>query len=272
MSADPIDGFLAFAGMLADSAAHVTLQHFREGGAVTDKSSNAIFDPVTEADREAEAAMRRLIRDRYPDHGILGEEHGNEPGTSAYIWIIDPIDGTRSFIAGLPLWTTLIALNDGTRPILGVIDQPYLGERFTGSIKGKAELRTRDSARALRTRSAVTRLKDAVFSTTSTEFFESAAEKRVLERLVTGARLVRFGCDCYGYGLLAAGFIDVVVEAGLQTWDVQPLLPIVEAAGGAVATWEGGPAQQGGRIVAAANAALLAEVLALIKSTISAPR
>ena len=270
MSDDPIDRFLAFAGMLADSAAHVTLQHFREGGAVADKSTNAVFDPVTEADRQAEAAMRRLIRDRFPDHGILGEEHGQEPGKSAYTWIIDPIDGTRSFIAGLPLWTTLIALNDGTRPILGLIDQPYLGERFTGSIEGKAELRTRNGVRSLKTRKSITRLKDAVFSTTSPELFESAAEKRALERLVGGARLVRFGCDCYAYGLLAAGFIDVVVEAGLQPWDVQPFLPIVEAAGGVVASWEGGSAQEGGRVVAAANAALLAETLALVQSAASA--
>jgi myo-inositol-1(or 4)-monophosphatase len=272
MSADTLDRFLTFAGMLADSAAQVTLQHFREGGAVADKSSNAVFDPVTAADREAEAAMRRLIRDRFPDHGILGEEHGREPGKSAYTWVIDPIDGTRSFIAGLPLWTTLIALHDGTRPVLGVIDQPYLGERFTGTIKGKAELRTREGMRALRTRSTVTRLKGAVFSTTSTELFESAAEKRVLERLVAGARLVRFGCDCYAYGLLAAGFIDLVVEAGLKPWDVQPFLPIVEAAGGAVTSWEGGSAQEGGRIVAAANERLLAEVLALIKTALAAPR
>jgi myo-inositol-1(or 4)-monophosphatase len=272
MSVDSIDGFLAFAGTLADSAARITLKHFRERVAVSNKSANAAFDPVTAADREAEAAMRALIRARYPDHGILGEEHGSEPGRSAYTWVIDPIDGTRSFIAGLPLWTTLVALHDGTRPILGLIDQPYLGERFSGTVKGKAELRTRDGVRALRTRDNVTQLKDAVFSTTSVEFFESAAERQVLDRLIAAARLVRFGCDCYGYGLLAAGFVDVVVEAGLKAWDVQPFLPIVEAAGGVVTNWEGGPAQDGGRIVAAANASLLAEALALIKHTLSTSR
>lgn len=267
MTDTSIDRYLAFAETLVDNAARFTLPRFRTATAVINKSKHDGFDPVTEADREAEAAMRRLIRDTFPDHGILGEEHGHEPGTSAHTWIIDPIDGTRSFIAGLPLWTTLVALNDGKRPVLGVIDQPYLGERFIGSIAGLASLRTRGGVRSLHTRRDVTRLKDAVFSTTSTEFFESPAERQLLERLISGARLVRFGCDCYGYGLLAAGFVDVVVEAGLKPWDVQPFLPIVEAAGGAVANWEGEPADQGGRVVAAANKSLLAEVLALVQSS-----
>lgn len=264
MSEASLARFLAFAGKLADAAAQVTLPRFRTGVAVINKAAHS-FDPVTAADREAEAVMRRLIRDSFPDHGILGEEHGHEPGASGYTWVVDPIDGTRSFIAGVPLWTTLIALNDGTRPVLGVIDQPYIGERFAGSVDGKAELRTRSGVRPLRTRSAVTRLSDAVFSTTSPEFFETDAERRVLAELMAQARLVRFGCDCYGYGLVAGGLVDVIAEVGLKPWDVQPILPIVEAAGGAVATWEGGPALNGGRIVAAANQALLADTLALIR-------
>jgi myo-inositol-1(or 4)-monophosphatase len=264
MSEASLARLLAFAGKLADSAAQVTLPRFRTGVAVINKAAHS-FDPVTAADREAEAVMRRLIRDNFPDHGILGEEHGREPGKSAYTWIIDPIDGTRSFIAGVPLWTTLIALSDGTRPVLGVIDQPYIGERFTGSIEGKAELRSRHGVRPLRTRS-VARLSEAVFSTTSPEFFESDFEKRVLAELMAQARLVRFGCDCYGYGLVAGGLVDVIVEVGLKAWDVQPILPVVEAAGGAVASWEGGSALDGGRIVAAANRALLDEVLARVRN------
>jgi myo-inositol-1(or 4)-monophosphatase len=266
MSVLSIDRYLAFAKSLADNAATVTLPRFRAGFSIVNKSTEHDFDPVTEADREAEALMRRMIRETFPDHGVLGEEHGHEPGKSPYTWVIDPIDGTRSFIAGLPLWTTLIALNDGTRPILGLIDQPYLGERFSASIEGKATLAMRNGTRPLRTRSHVTQIKDAVFSTTSPELFKTEAERRVLEHLVTQARLARFGCDCYAYGLLAAGYIDVVVEAGLGPWDVQPFIPIVEAAGGAVASWQGGDAQKGGNVIAAASKALLGAVRSLIQS------
>lgn len=254
---------LTFARGLADLAAPITLAHFRAGSAVLNKAKAGAFDPVTEADRHAEALIRAAIRARFPGHGLLGEEHGHEPGSEPYTWVIDPIDGTRSFIAGIPLWTTLIALNDGRRPVLGVIDQPYLGERYLGTPdEARLEARGRPAVR-LRTR-RVTRLAEAVFSTTAPELFRTPAERRALGALSEGARLVRYGCDCYAYALLAAGLIDLVVEVGLNPWDVQAFIPIIEAAGGAVARWDAGPPQDGGSLVAAASSDLLAEALAVI--------
>lgn len=260
----PLDEFIAFARTLADAAAKETLPRFRAQLDVVNKAPHGAFDPVTQADREAEAAIRACVRQTYPDHGVLGEEQGLTPGTSGYTWVIDPIDGTRSFVSGIPLWTSLIALNHNGRPILGVIDQPYLGERYIGSAKA-AVIELRGTARPLRAR-PVKRLSEATFSTTTPDLFRSAHEKRVIERLVPAVRLVRYGLDCYAYALVAAGLIDVVVEVGLHAWDVQAFIPLIEAAGGAVARWDGGPAPEGGSLVAAASPALLEETLALIAS------
>ena len=257
----------AFAQSLADAAARASLPYFRSDIAVSDKSGPGAreFDPVTAADEEAEQAMRSLIRATYPDHGILGEEGGAETAAGAFNWVLDPIDGTRSFIAGLPLWTTLIALHDGTRPIIGIIDQPYLGERFIGTPSG-AFLQARGEMRLLSTRPRVT-LKDAIFSTTAPQLFESPREKRIHDALVTASRVARYGCDAYAYALLAAGGIDLVVEVGLKPWDVQALIPVIEGAGGAIASFDGANPDQGGSVIAAANEALLAECRALIDRT-----
>jgi myo-inositol-1(or 4)-monophosphatase len=257
--------FTAFAETLADAAARATLPHFRRDIPVTDKSDGASFDPVTEADREAEAAIRTLIDATYPDHGILGEEDAAKPGTGPYRWVIDPIDGTRGFIAGIPLWTTLIALSHKGEPLIGVIDQPYIGERFIGTPSG-AWLKTQGTRAPLSTRSSVN-LGEAIFSTTTPALFETPRERRILDALVSTTRLARYGCDAYAYALIAAGRIDLVVEVGLKAWDVQALIPVITAAGGALATFDGGPAEDGGAIVAAANPALLAEALDLIKNT-----
>lgn len=267
MTDDPqqLSEFLGFAHRLADAAAAVTLPLYRQALQITNKAPEGRFDPVTEADRGAEETIRRLIKDVYPSHGILGEEYGHDPGTSPLTWVIDPIDGTRSFVAGIPLWTTLIALNDGDKPILGVIDQPYLGERFTGGPNG-ATLKTGDTSRKLATRSDI-RLGDAIFSTTSPDLFE-AAHRPILDAVTAQVRMTRYGCDCYAYALLAAGFVDLVIETGLHAWDVQAFIPIVRAAGGAVARFDGGPPQDGGNLVVAANEALLAEALDLVQKYI----
>jgi myo-inositol-1(or 4)-monophosphatase len=260
-----ISEFAAFAETLADAAARASLPYFRAEIDVADKSGGADFDPVTAADQEAEAAIRALIHETYPDHGILGEEGGAEKGASPFRWVLDPIDGTRAFIAGLPLWTTLIALNDGTRPIIGLIDQPYLGERYLGTPSG-AFLQSRGEMRLLSTRPRVS-LREAIFSTTTPQLFESPREKRIHEALLAGTRLTRYGCDAYAYAQLAAGRIDLVVEPGLKPWDVQALIPVIEAAGGAIANFDGGPADEGGSIIAAAHQDLLEECRALISRT-----
>lgn len=255
----------AFAQKLADAASRASLPHFRMEIPITDKGGPSDYDPVTAADQEAEAAIRALIRATYPDHGILGEEGGHTRGTSPFTWVLDPIDGTRAFIAGLPLWTTLIALNDGMKPIIGIIDQPYLGERFIGTPAG-AFLQSRGEMRLLSTRPRV-KLSEAIFSTTTPLLFESPREKRIHDAIVGRTKLTRYGCDAYAYALLAAGRIDLVVEVGLKPWDVQALMPVIQAAGGVIANFEGGTASEGGSVVAAATPALLEECLDLIKRT-----
>lgn len=264
MTPERIAEYLAFAHTLADAAAGETLSRFRAALNIDNKGTGE-FDPVTQADRAAEDIIRQRIKAAYPGHGLLGEERGSEAGNEPLRWVIDPIDGTRAYMCGIPLWTTLIALNDGTRPVIGVIDQPYLGERYYASPAG-AFMRMGEQLRPLKTR-ANARLDDAVFSTTSPGLFQSAREKKIHEALVASVKLARYGCDAYAYAQLAAGTIDLVVEPGLQAWDIQALLPVIEAAGGAVATFDGGDPQKGGDIVAAANPALLKACLALISST-----
>lgn len=243
---------LAFAGLLADAAAAVTLSHFRSPLAVDNKRAQG-FDPVTAADRGAEEAIRRLIGEHHPEHGVLGEEAGHKRGGDL-TWVIDPIDGTRAFITGSPLWGTLIALHDGERAVLGVLDQPFLKERFWGvslPTWREAGLVTPSGRRALTTR-ACAHLGEAVLSTTTIETFKGS-ERRAFEGLMGRARLTRFGGDCYQYGLLAHGFMDLVVETGLAPYDIQALIPIIEGAGGAVTDWHGRAADQGGSIVASGD-------------------
>lgn len=258
--------FLAFAGTLADAAAGVVRPLFRAGLAVDDKSRDRSYDPVTAADQEAEAAMRSLIRTHYPNHGIHGEEHGREAGSSPLTWVLDPIDGTRAFITGMPLWGTLIALHDGHRPVLGVMDQPYTGERFVGSRLGGI-LSARDGTHALEVRPCAT-LDEATLLCTHPGIFERGVELPAFQALEQRAKLTRFGGDCYGYCMLAYGFADLVVEAGLQPYDIQALVPIIEAAGGIVTNWTGGPAWNGGQVLAAGDRRLHAEALQVLAERI----
>lgn len=247
----------AFAEHLADLAGQAILPHFRAALEVENKAGE-VFDPVTVADRAAERAMRAAIAARYPEHGIIGEEEGATPGSSALSWVLDPIDGTRAFVMGLPVWGTLVALNDGARPLIGVIDQPFTRERFVGTPQG-----TWHNGRPIRTR-ACPELDRARVLMTRPAAGASAAEEAAFDAVARGAQLLRHGGDCYAYGLLAHGLVDVVMEARLATYDVQALIPVVEGAGGVITTWEGGDAQHGGSVLACGDPALHRVLLAMI--------
>ena len=252
MSATPTFGQLLNAAHdFADLSGKAVLKHFRRSHSV-DNKSKAVFDPVTEADRAAELAITRALRQRFPGHALTGEEYGHADGNSSYRWIVDPIDGTRAFIMGSPLWGTLIGLLDGDTPVLGLMDQPFTGERFWSSEKGAHMRRNGGRSTSIRTRACPT-LSSAIFTSTHPGLFESAPQQKALAKLNGAVRLTRYGGDCYGYCLLAAGFVDLIVEPDLKTYDIAPLIPIIERAGGVVTTWDGGPATNGGDIVASGD-------------------
>lgn len=251
--ADDIAELRAFADTLADAARGVILPFFRADHVIESKAQRANdpdkFDPVTEADKAAEAAMRALIEARYPTHGILGEEFAHKPAQSPFTWILDPIDGTRAFISGLPLWGVLIALAHEGRPVLGVIDQPYIGERFSGWTLGTpgAQLVTRDSVRPLKTRACAS-LNEAKLATTDQRLFRGA-EDNAFAAVRDAAKLTRYGCDCYAYAMVALGTLDIVIESGLAPWDVAALQPVLEGAGGALTDWAGKPLHESANLL-----------------------
>ncbi|MCB1747240.1 MAG: histidinol-phosphatase [Gammaproteobacteria bacterium] len=251
-----------FLATLATVAARETLPRFRAGIAVDNKAAGSAFDPVTEADRAAEAALRRAITARFPDHGIQGEEAADKPATSPYTWILDPVDGTRSFVCGMPTWGTLVGLLADGAPYYGMMSQPFVGERFVGG-GGRAELVRADGTRVLACRTDRTLATATLFATTP-EMFAPGPEAAAFAALSARVQLTRFGADCYGYALLAAGFVDLVVEANLGYYDIAPVIPIVEAAGGVVSDWSGRPVRGGGRAVAAASPALLEAALDIL--------
>lgn len=249
-----IDRFTAFAHELADRTAEAIMPGFRAGGAVEDKSSGPEFDPVTAADRAAEQVIRALVAERFPEHSVFGEEFGPQAGTGGaegYRWIVDPIDGTRSFITGYPTWGTLIGLDLGGAPLIGLMNQPFTGERFWAAPSG-AWWRGPGGGRALRTRGGVA-LGQATLLSTGPEYFAAPEDLERFEALTARVNMRRYGGDCYCYCMLAAGHADLVVESGLKSYDIAPLIPIVERAGGIVTTWDGGGAENGGRILAAAG-------------------
>ena len=241
------DELLRIGHLLADAAAQETLALFRAGVGVENKAAVG-FDPVTEADRAAERAMRAVLAQHRPDDGILGEEEAATESRSGWTWVLDPIDGTRAFLAGAPTWGTLIACGPtGEAPVVGIVDQPHIGERFAGS-PGGACLSGRFERR-LRTRT-VSGLSEAILFTTIPEV-GSVVERDAFRAVSERALLTRYGLDCYAYALVAMGQADLVIEAGLKPYDIQGPLAVVEAAGGIVTDWEGGPAFAGGRVVAA---------------------
>lgn len=265
---DETEALLALAHRAADAAAAPSLRHFRSALAIDDKTGDAAgFDPVTQADRETEAAIRAVIAAARPDDAILGEEEAARAGASGVVWVIDPIDGTRAYIAGAASWGVLIAAGDADGPKIGIIDQPYIGERFAGVSAGgvrRAQWRRGEASRALATRRCA-RLEDAILMTTFPEI-GTEAERAAFSRLSARARLTRYGLDCMAYALLAAGCVDLVVEAGLQPYDVQALIPVVEGAGGVITGWDGAPCAQGGRVVAAGDRTLHARALEVLAS------
>ena len=249
---------VATAKELADVARIATLLHFRSTGLTAENKEIQRFDPVTVADRLSEQRMREVLARRRPEDGILGEEFGPVAGTSGLTWVLDPIDGTRGYLSGTPTWGVLISVRDMVGPIYGIIDQPYIGERFEGGL-GRAWVVGPMGEAVLATRTARPLSEAIVFST----FPEvgTDAEGAAFRRVASKARLVRYGMDCYAYALIAAGQIDLVIEAGLQAYDVQAPIAVIEAAGGVVTDWQGRPCQDGGQVLAAANREIHAEAL-----------
>jgi len=264
MTNSPYAAYIAFAHELADAAAAVTIPQFRNLKDVDNKLAGDDFDPVTIADRGAEQAIRNLIDTHHPGHAIWGEEFGEKPGQDGETlqWVLDPIDGTRQFISGMPTWGTLIALNDAGVPKLGMLDQPFTGERFYACHGMGAFLRHQNQLEKLSTRPCA-RLSEATISTTSPECFKSD-ELALWEKAAQSAKLARYGGDCYGYAMVAAGHMDAVIESGLSAYDIQALIPLVEEAGGIVTSWQGGDAAQGGSALACGDKALHAELVALL--------
>jgi histidinol phosphatase-like enzyme (inositol monophosphatase family) len=255
------DELIAVAHALADVARVATLAHFRTDGLVADNKESLRFDPVTIADRDSEQAMRAVLATRRPQDGILGEEFGAVAGSSGLTWVLDPIDGTRGYLSGTPTWGVLISVADISGPIYGIIDQPYIGERFEGGL-GRAEVNGPLGRHVLRTR-APRPLDQAILFSTFPEV-GTPEEAAAFHRVKPKVRLTRYGMDCYAYALIAAGQIDLVIEAGLQAYDVQAAIAVIEAAGGIVTDWDGRPCHQGGRVLAAANPQIHAQALALL--------
>ena len=252
----------------AIDAGPIALEHFRRPIPVADKRKDGRYDPVTEADRGIESFIRRRLREAFPDHGIVGEEHGSE-GSSETYWVIDPIDGTRAFISGMPTWGILLGLVAAGRPLVGVMHQPFTGETWYAAAGRGARLRVRDREQPLCARADAV-LGDAVLYSTHPSMFGDPLRARY-HALATRCRLQRWGGDCYAFALVAQGGIDLMVDAGLAPYDILPLVPIIEEAGGTVTDLEGRVPLAGGTVVAAANAALHAEALAIMSGRESHP-
>ncbi|MGE8941110.1 histidinol-phosphatase [Leptospira interrogans] len=254
--------YIAFAHELADQAGAAILPYFRRRIRVQNKASSG-FDPVTAADRAAERVISKALASRWPDHGLEGEEYGLRNEDARLRWVVDPIDGTRAFITGMPLWGTLIGLMDGDAPAVGLMDQPYTRERFWSGEKGSFFRGADGNERRIKTRTCAS-LAEATLTSTDPNLFPTPREQRAFNAVKSRAQLVRYGGDCYSYCLLAAGHIDIVVESGLKPYDVAALIPIIERAGGRMTTWDGKSAARGGRIIAAGDPRVHEEALALL--------
>jgi myo-inositol-1(or 4)-monophosphatase len=255
---------LDFAHLLADISGAAILPFFRKRLTVANKAGRAGFDPVTAADRAAERIIRKAVKQRFPDHGMVGEEYGAIAGKGRYQWLVDPIDGTRAFITGSPLWGTLIGLLDRGTPVLGLMNQPFTGERFWSQGRMAQRRGPDGKVHRIRARSCAS-LAQAVLTTTTPDMFAAPADASRFAALKSRVRMTRYGGDCYGYCLLAAGFVDLVVECDLKAYDIAPLIPIIEGAGGVVTTWEGAQAADGCRVVAAGDARVHAAALAILR-------
>ncbi|MEP9372510.1 histidinol-phosphatase [Mesorhizobium sp. KR1-2] len=250
-----------FMRRIAEAAAAETLPRFRQQNAVANKEAGG-FDPVTEADREAERAIRALINAEYPQHGILGEEHGTENATSSHVWVIDPIDGTRAYISGLPVWGTLVGLTVDGDAVAGMMSQPFTGELFYADASG-AYYEGPGGSRKLATRKTTSLAEATMFTTTPALF--KGSQRALYDRLEQQVRLARYGTDCYAFAMVAAGNADIAIDPGLQPYDIVALIPIIEKAGGVVTTFTGGPAEKGGDILAAATPELHAAAMEFLR-------
>jgi len=275
---------LATALRAADAASVPTMANFRQNLDVENKEQPGSFDPVTIADRQAEQVIKKVVLDEFPEHGFFGEESERRICTDQPLWIVDPIDGTRAYITGMPLWGTLVSVYDGNDVVIGVLEQPVLQERFiatdfstsgpdsatkialgSGSTGARtSELLTPQSRRSLST-SKTQLLSNAITQTTTPDFFIDSGHDDVLDRIKNAVSMVRYGGDCYCYALLAMGFVDIVIETGLAPYDIAALIPIVQGAGGIVTNWDGDTAVSGGSVLACANRQLHEQVLALIR-------
>ncbi len=238
-----------FALGLAEAAGQAILPHFRKNAPI-DVKAHETWDPVTEGDRAGERAIRHLIETHYPSHGILGEEYGSKQGTSGLTWVLDPVDGTRAFVIGMPTWATLIGLYEDGKPRLGVMSQPFVGDVFYGNPDG-AWLNHRGHIEQIKVRAPVP-LSDAALGTTTPHLYKGK-DREGFDRLRHSVKVTRYGGDAYFFALLAAGHLDIAMDAGLQTYDIAALLPIIRGAGGFVGSWEDTDPHQGGHILAASS-------------------
>lgn len=256
-----LDSFLV---ELNRAAAEVILPLFRADHGLHDKGPAGAFDPVTQADHGAEIEIRRLIAARFPDHGVIGEEYGEDRPDAEFVWVVDPVDGTRAFVAGLPLWTTLIGLRHQGKPVLGSIGQSFLDEIYIGHAGG-SRLIARGTETPLKVRPCP-KLTDAVIATTDPEGCFDGPEVGAWTQVRAAARLARLGCDAYAYAMVAAGTMDLVVEAGLKCWDIEAAIPLIEGAGGLVTNWRGQPVgANGGQVAIAGDRACLEEAMVALK-------
>ncbi len=266
MAALATSDIFAFMARLAELAAGISLPHFRTALQVEDKGGTR-FDPVTIADKEVERVLRATIAEHFPAHGVLGEEFGETNATAPWRWVVDPIDGTRAFVSGLPTWGTLVGLCESDTPRFGMMSQPFVGELFLGD--GRQAWCRRGNREQRLVASRVMSLAEASLFATTPDMFDMDQEWPLFKALSAEVRLTRFGADCYAYCMLAAGHVDLVVEAGLGFYDIAALVPIVEGAGGVVTDWEGRPVRSGGRVIAAANSGLHALALEILQSPFS---
>lgn len=267
LSTSRLEKLDAFLIELNRAAAGAILPLFRGAHGLTNKLAGDPglgFDPVTEADKGAERAIRARIAERYPDHGVIGEEYGEDRPDAEFVWVLDPVDGTRAFIAGLPLWCTLIGLRYQGAPVLGSIGQPFLGELYIGHAGG-SRLLSAGASKILRVR-ACPGLSGAIIATTDPEGCFTPSELQAWSRVRAAARLARLGCDAYAYAMVAAGTIDLVLEAGLKSWDIEAAIPVIAGAGGVTSDWRGRPiGSSGGQVAIAGDLACLEDALPALR-------
>lgn len=248
-----------FALTLAEASGTAILPFFRQNTSIEVKPHHS-WDPVTEGDKAGERAIRQLIETHFPDHGINGEEYGRKEARSPFTWVLDPIDGTRAFVCGMPTWTTLIGLTYEGKPRLGIMNQPFVGELFLGNPQGAWNIRSGE--RTPITVRSCEQLANATAGTTAPELYRTAEDAAGFQRLRSTVKMMRYGGDAYFYSLLAAGQLDIAMDSGLQAYDIAALIPIVEGAGGVVGSWSGSIVSEGGNVVCATSPALLAEAIA----------